>query len=163
MVTKNTPLKFKFRLDRVRLFAPQSKDELTAVRKWLTNEIPGFQYGSTALWLGFEKPRYCDGTGRMPGKNDFFEQWAPGSCENRTAMKDGLFKDGEPNNKWNKEHCVLNPHRDVVWDVTCENDNAYAVCEINVEFEFPEIDTDLNYIYRFWWQNKVRIRWKSVK
>ena len=116
------------------MFAPESKKEINAVRNWLATKIPGFQYNTTALWLGFEKPRHCDGTGRMPGKKNFFEQWAPGSCENRAAMNDRIFSSGEPNNR-RHEHCVLNPYNDVVWDVECVNDRVpYAVCEINVDF-----------------------------
>ena len=127
-----------FRWDKVHVFAPQSKAEITAIRNWLVDKLPNFGSGSP-LWLGFERPRYCNGTGRISGIRNFFEQWGPGECGNLTAMKDELFSPGEPNNAGNDEFCVLSRHEDDIVDIACSgprpNLEPYAVCEINLDFE----------------------------
>ena len=68
-------------------------------------------------------------------------------------MKSGIFTPGEPNNKDNKEFCVLCPEENKVWDVPClRSPGPYAVCEINLDFQLTRSHettvssyTDLNY------------------
>ena len=131
--------------DKAHVFEPQNKEEISAMREWMEIELPNFHHQSS-LWLGFVKPRFCDGTGQVQGLRSFYTQWAIGSCEESTPMNEEMFSQGQPDNWGSKESCVVSTGRDVVSDVQCVwNERAYAVCEFNVEFDIPRInETDTN-------------------
>ena len=99
--------------------------------------IPNFNEKNSYLWLGFVRPRECDGTGRRPDLDDFSGQWLPGYCKRGAAMNLSSFASTDPNNRENKEHCTVCDHESVVWDISCEYREAYAVCEVNMEPEVP--------------------------
>ncbi|XP_075255879.1 uncharacterized protein LOC142348409 isoform X2 [Convolutriloba macropyga] len=112
---------------RVKVFQPQSKNETAAIRDWVQYPIKGFRHYNR-IWLGFVKPRSCDGSGTF---DNWVGQWTK-HCEH-TLMDQSIFKSGEPNNFNNTgEWCTMNIKGDGAYDVPCVHKPAYAVCEINV-------------------------------
>ena len=100
------------------------------MRSWLADEIYGFK-SYTHIWLGYVRPRYCNGTGRMP---KFISHWQ-GTCENPVRMRDGMFSKGEPNNLGHREYCTVSAEDDTVWDGNCDDESypQYAVCELDIK------------------------------
>ncbi|XP_075239767.1 uncharacterized protein LOC142335239 isoform X1 [Convolutriloba macropyga] len=122
------------RWDKVYVFQPKSRKEIKAMRVWLSDVIVNFNEKNSNLWLGFVRPRQCDGTGRIPDLSDFSGQWLPGSCRRGAAMNTSIFESPDRSNQKSNEFCTLSDHEAVVWDVYCSyNEKAYAVCELNME------------------------------
>ena len=119
------------------MFQPNSREEIESMRKWLKDVIPNFNEKYSNLWLGFVRPRDCNGAEQLQGLYDFSGQWLPGSCRRGAAMNTSIFSSTDPNNKNKKEHCTWCDHEVVVWDVGCDSGEAYAVCEVNMEPEVP--------------------------
>ena len=116
----------------MQVFSPNSMKEVDAVRQWLHEQINDFDVENKndkgRLWLGFEKPRFCNGTGRM---DVWFTQW--NSIE-LTKMNQDLFTPPDPNNIAGTEFCTVSAGMNRVYDVDCFYDHlyAYAACEANL-------------------------------
>ncbi|XP_075265992.1 uncharacterized protein LOC142358482, partial [Convolutriloba macropyga] len=96
----------KNRWDKVYVFQPNSREEIESMRKWLKDVIPNFNEKYSKLWLGFVRPRDCNGAEQLQGLYDFSGQWLPGSCRRGAAMNTSIFSSTDPNNK-NKRSIVL--------------------------------------------------------
>ncbi|XP_075258988.1 uncharacterized protein LOC142350887 isoform X2 [Convolutriloba macropyga] len=120
------------------VFEPRNKREIITVREWLSDKLDNFCPKSSALWLGFEKPRNCDGTGRT----NKYVGHSTELCKVGVEMNMDIFAAGEPN-YLDQEFCTLNRREDVVWNFKCAQMNymgltyndyleAHAVCEIDL-------------------------------
>ena len=138
---------FTFRLHHGHVFEPQNKAEISAVREWLKGEITAFN-DQSPLWLGFEMPRFCDGTGRIVE----FLGHSTDICKDAMEMNSDIFPEGKPNYV-NYKFCTLNINQDEVLNFPCysvplipygsfavpnfDHIEAYAVCELNLAGKLP--------------------------
>ena len=117
---------FCFRKVKIRVFQPKTKNEISVMRQWLDYNVDNFYIDTHFMWLGFVRPRNCNGTGRY---DHWVGEWSQ-DCQTVT-MDMGIFSKGQPQDS--EEWCSLSTKDNGVHDYPCTFDQgAYAVCEVDL-------------------------------
>ena len=135
------------------MFEPQSREEITTIRSFLKEQLGTTYVNNSRIWLGFIKRRQFRSAYEYTVH--FVSQWGDIGGGTMSGHRDGplymntsIFRteaEGgkEPNNSGGKEVCTMSLEfeegnekepLDKALDVDCyqedENDQAYAVCEV---------------------------------
>ena len=146
------------------MFEPNTREEISGIRKFLKEELGDSYEDKSRIWLGFVRPHYQNGQGRY-SKYTWIGEWAPGGYVN---MNQSLFrndnKDRREPNDLGGEYCTQSwedkfekeSKVDKVFDVRCncraQDPSAYAVCELETgtptkKLRSVYLDLDPTYSY----------------
>ena len=129
------------------VFEPKSREEISAIRLFLKEELLEEYIVGSRIWLGFVRPRQSNGTGWL-GVYDWYSERVPGY--EPIAMNHSMFnkedsvfsKDTpEPNNREGDEYCMKSEQvgsTDKAYDTPCYSEATgrgpgYGVCEVEME------------------------------